>query len=86
MPAHRKGEKVCSELKAAVPKTLELSRTAVTVGSEQLGVLLKKKSSRVRSRIEQRDSAIRAGAAGATTYVIKDSKFQVQGRRRTGTW
>ena len=33
----------------------------------------------MRSGIEQRDASIRAGAAGATTYVIHDSKFQVPG-------
>jgi hypothetical protein len=31
------------------------------------------------SGIEQRDASIKAGAAGATTYVIRDSKFQTPG-------
>jgi hypothetical protein len=74
-----KGKQVYTELKSAMPRTLELSRTTLTVGREQVAVLLKKRSSRVRSGIEQRDSSIRAGAAGATTYVIKGSKFRVPG-------
>ncbi|MGD0396877.1 MAG: DUF4443 domain-containing protein [Nitrososphaerales archaeon] len=74
-----KGKRAYSELRNVMPKTLELPRTALTVGREQVAVLVKKKSNRVRSGIEQRDSSIRAGATGATTYVIKDSKFQVPG-------
>lgn len=74
-----KGKHAYAELKRAMPKILELQRTTLTVGSEQVAILIKKKSDRVRSGIEQRDSAIKAGAAGATTYVIKGSKFQVPG-------
>lgn len=51
--------------------------TGLTVGKDQFAVMVKKKASRVRSGIEQRDSSIRAGADGATTYVVKGSKFQV---------
>ena len=79
-----RGKQAYSELKSVMPKTLELSRTALTVGREQVAVLVKKRSGRVRSGIEQRDSSIRAGATGATTYVIKDSKFQVPGSSLDG--
>ena len=78
-----KGRQVYFELRSAMPKTLELSRTTLTVGREQVAILLKNKSSRVRSGIEQRDSSIRAGAAGATTYVIKGSSFRCRGRQWT---
>jgi DNA-binding MarR family transcriptional regulator len=74
-----KGKQAYSELKRVMPKTLELSRTGLTVGREQVAILVKKKANRVKSGLEQRDSSIKAGAAGATTYVIKNSKFQVPG-------
>jgi hypothetical protein len=49
------------------------------VEKEQVAVLVKKKANAVKSGIEQRDSSIKAGAAGATTYIIRDSKFQMPG-------
>jgi Mn-dependent DtxR family transcriptional regulator len=74
-----KGKQAYSELRGVMPRTLELSETALSVGREQVAVLVKKRSDLVRSGIEQRDSSIKAGADGATTYVVKGSKFQVPG-------
>jgi hypothetical protein len=74
-----KGKKAYAEIKSAIPNTIELSKTPLTVGREQVALLVKNKANRVKSGIEQRDSAIRAGAAGATTYVIRGAKFQVPG-------
>ncbi len=74
-----KGKDAYTKLRKIIPKTVELSRTSLTVGKEQVALLLRKKSDRVKSGIEQRDASIKAGAAGATTYVIRDSKFQMPG-------
>jgi hypothetical protein len=74
-----KGLQAYSELKSIIPRTLELSKTSLSVGREQVAVLVKNKASQIKTGIEQRDAAIKAGADGATTYVIKDSKFQVPG-------
>lgn len=49
------------------------------IGSTQVAVVVRGESRTVRYGIEQRDSAIRVGAAGATTYVIKAGKFTITG-------
>jgi len=74
-----KGKQAYNELKKLIPKILVLPRTPLTVGKVQVAVLVKKKSGKVRSGIEQRDSSIKAGASGATTYIVRDSKFEVPG-------
>jgi hypothetical protein len=51
----------------------------LTVGRKQAAVKVNGGASLVKSGIEQRDSAIRVGALGATTYVIKGSKFTMPG-------
>jgi hypothetical protein len=74
-----KGKHAYSGMRSAMPKILELPETALTVGKEQAAVLVRKRAGRVKSGIEQRDSAIKAGAAGATTYVVSGSRFRVPG-------
>jgi len=48
-------------------------------GASQVAVLVRSGGGSVGSGIEQRDSAVRVGAAGATTYVIRSGKFAVPG-------
>ncbi|MDG6941388.1 MAG: hypothetical protein JRN34_00475 [Nitrososphaerota archaeon] len=74
-----KGKHAYAELKRLIPKTLVLPRTTLTVGEVQVAALIKGKSDQVRSGIEQRDSAIKAGASGATTYLFRRSRFEVPG-------
>ena len=74
-----KGKLAYNGIKDALPKKLELSNSSLTVGTSQVAVLVRGKSDRVKSGIEQRDYAIRAGALGATTYIFKNSKFRVPG-------
>ncbi len=78
----RKGELAYLELKRTVPRYLELSEAPLAVGRRQVAVVVRRRSGRVRSGIEQRDSSIKAGADGATTYVVEGSKFQVPGSSR----
>jgi len=77
-----KGKRAYNELKKLMPRMLVLTRTPLTVGRVQVAVLVKKRSGRVKSGIEQRDSSIKAGASGATTYLVKDSRFEVPGSSR----
>ena len=77
-----KGKRAYSELKKLIPEITTLSRTDLTVGKVQAAVLVKRRSGKVRTGIEQRDSAIMNGAAGATTYVVRDSRFEVPGSSR----
>jgi len=54
-------------------------RSPLVVGPSQVAVLVRNGSASVGSGIEQRDSSILVGAAGATTYVIKSGKFGIPG-------
>ncbi len=74
-----KGREAYSVVKRRIPLITELPRSELTVGREQVALAVKKKSEAVKSGIEQRDAAIRTGAAGATTYVIRGSKFHIPG-------
>ncbi len=74
-----KGKAAYAEFRAAIPGSLELGETSLTMGRSQEAVLVRGKAALVRNGIEQRDSAIKSGATGATTYVIKGSRFQVPG-------
>jgi len=49
------------------------------VGKSQVGVLVRSKGASITNGIYQRDSSIRVGATGATSYVIKGNKFTIPG-------
>jgi hypothetical protein len=49
------------------------------MGAHQVAVIVREGGAKVTSGIEQRDSAIRVGAARATTYIIGDGKFTIPG-------
>lgn len=52
---------------------------SLTLGGSQVAVMVRSSASEVGSGIDQRDSAIRIGALGATTYAIKSNRFSVPG-------
>ena len=65
----------------------------LTMGEKQVALVIRGAGGRVRSGIEQRDSAIRTGASGATTYVMRVGRFTVPGGSSdcerdfpSGTW
>jgi len=51
----------------------------LTMGAAQVAVSVRGAGDAVKSGIEQRDSAISVGAAGATTYVVRGSRFTIPG-------
>ena len=55
-----------------------LEGSDLTMGASQVAVAVRN-GGPVRTGIEQRDSAIRVGALGATTYVIRAGKFTIPG-------
>jgi hypothetical protein len=57
----------------------KLSQAGITVGAYDYAVLVKGVTSQVKSGIEQRDSALIAGAKGATTLVYRGNQFHVPG-------
>ncbi len=65
------------ELRKVIPAMLSLGPTTLTVGKNQVAILVRGAAHRVTNGIDQRDAAIKVGAAGATTYLLRNSRFQI---------
>jgi len=66
-------------LRKLIPGRLRLDSTTLTVGRKQVALLVRGGGGRVGNGIPQRDAAIKVGASGATTYLLRDSRFQIPG-------
>lgn len=55
----------------------EMPRTDISLGEINVAVHVRKAASAVKTGIEQRDSAIKAGADGATTIIVKGGKLVI---------
>ncbi len=75
----RPGEQVYAAIRQELTPPLVVGGSQLTAGSVQVAFAVRGASRRVKGGIEQRDSAVRAGAAGATTYVIRSGRFAVPG-------
>jgi DNA-binding transcriptional regulator LsrR (DeoR family) len=71
----RSGHSVLNELNRRLGTRTIVPRSSVTVGTHNFGILVKGTANRVKSGIEQRDAAVRAGADGAITLVVKQGKL-----------
>lgn len=68
-----------ANLTRRLPPPLSLDGSRLTVGRSQVALVVRGGGRLVKGGIEQRDSAVRAGASGATTYVMKGDRFTVPG-------
>lgn len=73
------GKRSYSSISRMISPPVPLHGSKLTVGESQVAILVRSLKNSLASGIEQRDSAIRIGAAGATTYVIKAGKFSIPG-------
>lgn len=73
------GERVYESLKRRLSRLVVLEGSKLTMGAYQAGLAVRGGGRSVRSGLEQRDSAIRLRASGATTYVIRNLKFAIPG-------
>ena len=73
------GSRLYAEIARRLVGPLSLKATSLTVGSTQSAILIRSTGSPIGIGIEQRDSAVRVGADGATTYVIRSGKFNIPG-------
>ena len=74
-----RGEKLISELLSCIPKETDIQKSSITIGKFNYVVLVKNMADSIKSGIEQRDIAIKAGALGATTLIFNDGKFLIPG-------
>jgi len=71
----RSGQSILNELNMRLGIRAKVSRSSVTVGTYNFGILVKEAANRITSGIEQRDAAVRAGADGAVTFVVKHGRL-----------
>ena len=73
------GKRAYRSITKVLTPLVPIEGSRLSVGSSQVAILVRSASESVTSGIEQRDSAIRVGAAGATTYIIRGRKFAIPG-------
>ena len=74
-----KGETLYSKLHILIPKEMDIAKCSVALGKFNHAVLLKDMAPNIKSGIEQRDAAIKAGAVGATTLLCKNERLVLPG-------
>jgi DNA-binding transcriptional regulator LsrR (DeoR family) len=70
------GRELLNEIRKRITST-EIHPTGLTVSNNDYAVLIRGVTSRIKSGVEQRDSALLAGAKGATTLIYRGDKFHV---------
>jgi hypothetical protein len=75
----KRGRQIHGKMRDRLSRAVLVERSPLTVGSKQAAIRVKGSASLIQSGIEQRDSAIKVGAFGATTYAISGSRFTVPG-------
>jgi len=74
-----KGETLYGKLHVSIPREMDISKCSVALGKFNHAVLLKDMAHNIKSGIEQRDAAIKAGAVGATTLLCKNDRLVLPG-------
>jgi DNA-binding transcriptional regulator LsrR (DeoR family) len=71
----RSGHSILNELNRRLGTRTTVPRSSVTVGTYNFGIVVKGAANMVKSGIEQRDAAVRAGADGAVTFVVRHGEL-----------
>jgi predicted transcriptional regulator len=70
-----RGKKIWGELKAILPRKVELEKNELTFAVYNVAVLVRHRGEGVGKGLEQRDAAVRAGAKGAITLIFKNGRL-----------
>lgn len=76
-----RGRSISADLNALISVGVNIPASSLTVGSRNYAVLVRGAAYQIRSGVEQRDIALRAGAQGATTLVWDGSKLLLAGMK-----
>jgi len=71
------GVKLWEELRSKLARKVELGRSEISLGEYNVAILVKGSGSKVSAGLEQRDAAVKAGALGAVTIVMREGKLQI---------
>lgn len=74
-----KGKSIYAKIHILIPKEMNIPKGSVTLGKFNHAILLKNMAYNIRSGIEQRDAAIKAGALGATTLIFRNERLLLPG-------
>lgn len=74
-----KGRTIYAKLQISMPKEITIPKCSISLGKFNHAILLKNMSYNIKSGIEQRDEAIKAGAIGATTLIFKHKRLEIPG-------
>ena len=69
------GRKILDELRSKFVHSASVSKNPLTVGTFNVGILVKDSAHKVRYGVEQRDAAIKVGAKGATVLIFKGGRL-----------
>jgi predicted transcriptional regulator len=72
-----KGSEILEGIEHEVGPVVQISKSPITVGDRNVGILVKRAAHKVRYGVEQRDAAIRIGAVGATTLLYTEKKLSM---------
>jgi len=75
----RFGKEVLSDLKSRVNIEVEIPESPLTIGRSNVAILVRDAAHLIKSGLEQRDSAIKVGASGATTLVFSHNELTMPG-------
>lgn len=71
------GKMLFSDLRSKLSEGIDVASSPLTVGSFNIGILVRDSAKAVGSGMEQRDTAIKSGASGATTLIFSSNKLSL---------
>ena len=71
------GKRLFSDLRSKLSEGVDVPSSPLTVGSFNIGILVRDSAEAVGSGMEQRDTAIKSGASGATTLIFSSNKLSL---------
>jgi predicted transcriptional regulator len=77
-----KGLRLYSKLNESIPSEMDIPQCSIGLGKYNHVVLIKGLESEIGSGVEQRDTAIKMGATGATTLLYREEKFYMPNRNQ----
>jgi len=75
----QEGKKLLAEFREEISEEIRVPKTKITVGEVNVAVLVHGAASAVNKGMEQRDTAIKVGALGATTLIFDGVKLIIPG-------
>jgi len=71
------GNNISLALESTISETIEIPQSPLTIGPLNIAILVRNVADAIKGGVEQRDAAIKVGASGATTLVLKRGKLNM---------